>query len=251
MANCKLLKMAKLLYCIQYRGRYCKKCDLDGFDEPWFMEFHHRDGSEKKFEVKNRTYGSEFSKIREELDKCDLLCGKCHKKIHNSVQFYEDNKRAILSRLEEISRSNGKTHKRVPFSEEDDNKILDAIEAGETISKIAHRIGREYDSTKGRIASLDRQATKQTARRHRLPKSAILKMYKYGYSLRAIGGKYNVSYMTIGSILNENGIAIRENRRIDMDRLKLLIVQGMSNREIGRELGFNSASIWRAKQKLK
>ena len=46
------------------------------------LEFHHRDPTQKDFtisKIKNRSFDM---KVKQELDKCDLLCSNCHKETH-------------------------------------------------------------------------------------------------------------------------------------------------------------------------
>ncbi len=61
-----------------YKGGACLQC---GYSKCLAaMDFHHRDPAEKEFEI-----GGLFSftdKAKTELDKCDLLCGNCHREEH-------------------------------------------------------------------------------------------------------------------------------------------------------------------------
>lgn len=67
-------------YLNQYRsGVKCEKCGYDkGF---WGLAFHHRDPSVKEFSIeKNR--GKRLEALKQELDKCDVLCHNCHAEVH-------------------------------------------------------------------------------------------------------------------------------------------------------------------------
>jgi hypothetical protein len=68
---------------LEYRGGM--KCSRCGFDEPIpdCYAFHHRDPKTKdpswnKMKTNNWT----FEKIKEEIDKCDVVCHNCHSIIH-------------------------------------------------------------------------------------------------------------------------------------------------------------------------
>lgn len=68
---------------VDYKGGSCEKCDwsgnIAGFD------FHHRDPSEKDFEITANTIASmSWDKIKQELDKCSLLCALCHRFEHSN-----------------------------------------------------------------------------------------------------------------------------------------------------------------------
>lgn len=64
---------------IAYRGGKCFKC---GYDKcPAALDFHHRDRDQKPLDWKVIRHHC-LSKIKEELDKCDLLCKNCHAEYH-------------------------------------------------------------------------------------------------------------------------------------------------------------------------
>lgn len=56
-----------------------QQCDICGENHSACLDFHHRDESEKKFEIANMLRYS-WAKIEEELNKCDVLCANCHRK---------------------------------------------------------------------------------------------------------------------------------------------------------------------------
>lgn len=63
---------------VVYKGGSCQSCGYTGCDD--VFDFHHRDPSQKDFQIGGSTKG--WQKIREELDKCDLLCANCHREHH-------------------------------------------------------------------------------------------------------------------------------------------------------------------------
>ena len=69
---------------IEYKGGKCKKC---GYNKcPAALDFHHRDPSTKSFGISSKGMTRSFEKIKEELDKCDLICANCHREIHYTFQ---------------------------------------------------------------------------------------------------------------------------------------------------------------------
>lgn len=64
---------------IEYKGGKCEKC---GYDKniPWVYDFHHVEPGEKDFKIS--TYSGSEKKMKEELDKCIMLCSNCHREIH-------------------------------------------------------------------------------------------------------------------------------------------------------------------------
>ena len=70
------------LKAIEYKGGSCVKCGYDKYYGA--LEFHHRDPSEKDADWGKMRLWS-WDKIEKELDKCDLVCSRCHQEIHGSV----------------------------------------------------------------------------------------------------------------------------------------------------------------------
>lgn len=66
---------------IEYKGGKCQRCGYDHCLEA--LEFHHLSDSDKKFGISNKGYTISWEKVREELDKCDLLCANCHRELHS------------------------------------------------------------------------------------------------------------------------------------------------------------------------
>ena len=58
----------------------CKQC---GENHPGCLDFHHRDPSEKELDICQMVQ-SGWSKrtILKEIEKCDVLCANCHRKLH-------------------------------------------------------------------------------------------------------------------------------------------------------------------------
>ena len=50
--------------------------------EQRMMDFHHRDPSQKQFNIGRRHGTMSLSKLKSEIEKCDLLCKYCHGDIH-------------------------------------------------------------------------------------------------------------------------------------------------------------------------
>jgi len=61
-------------------------CYFCGIDEPVCLDFHHVDDSEKKNDV-SRMADSDYSieSIKEEIEKCEVVCANCHRKLHEGI----------------------------------------------------------------------------------------------------------------------------------------------------------------------
>jgi len=59
--------------------RGCREC---GERHPACLEFHHRDPAQKKFLIASVAFRLSDAKMLEEVEKCDVLCSNCHRKMH-------------------------------------------------------------------------------------------------------------------------------------------------------------------------
>ena len=66
---------------VHYKGGKCSVCGYSRYIGA--LEFHHVDPSNKDFGIGSKGYTRSFSKIKEELDKCILVCANCHREIHS------------------------------------------------------------------------------------------------------------------------------------------------------------------------
>jgi DNA replicative helicase MCM subunit Mcm2 (Cdc46/Mcm family) len=71
----KLKKMA-----IEYKGGKCIFCGYNKCNDA--LDFHHLDSNKKEFGLSVRGLTRSWEKIKEELDKCILVCANCHRELH-------------------------------------------------------------------------------------------------------------------------------------------------------------------------
>ncbi|RKD93694.1 homing endonuclease associated repeat-containing protein [Halopiger aswanensis] len=77
------------------RNRGCSRC---GTDTAACLDFHHVDTTAKEMAVgKMVTYGYGKARLRDEIEKCDVLCANCHRKLHY-VQPAQNRRRWIHNR---------------------------------------------------------------------------------------------------------------------------------------------------------
>jgi hypothetical protein len=67
---------------VEYKGGKCEKCGYNKYIGA--LEFHHVDG-EKDFGIGAKGYTRSWTKVKEELDKCTMLCSNCHKEAHANI----------------------------------------------------------------------------------------------------------------------------------------------------------------------
>lgn len=94
-------RLDKKIY-LEYSGGSCIKC---GYNKcPASLTFHHRNPSEREFWIgglseRINSIDELNSKIKKEIDKCDLLCANCHTLEHSDSNYYELNKIEIDRRI--------------------------------------------------------------------------------------------------------------------------------------------------------
>ena len=70
---------------VEYLGGRCARCGYNRCVEA--MEIHHLDSSDKDFGISDKGYTRSWSRVREELQKCELLCANCHREAHAKLQL--------------------------------------------------------------------------------------------------------------------------------------------------------------------
>lgn len=66
---------------VDYLGGKCEICGYTGF--PSAFDFHHLNMATKSFNISDRVAPLEL--LKEELDKCALLCCRCHREVHEGL----------------------------------------------------------------------------------------------------------------------------------------------------------------------
>jgi hypothetical protein len=64
---------------VEYKGGSCEKCGYSKCIQA--LEFHHLDPNEKDFTISGKSWS--FEKLKKEVDKCILVCNRCHTEIHH------------------------------------------------------------------------------------------------------------------------------------------------------------------------
>ena len=67
--------------CVEYKGGKCEICGYDKYIGA--LDFHHKDPSQKKFNIAAAKLRQFNNETIEELNKCQMLCANCHREVHN------------------------------------------------------------------------------------------------------------------------------------------------------------------------
>lgn len=62
------------------------KCAVYGYNKcSEALEFHHLDKDKKEFNPSYKGLTRSWDKIKQEIEKCILVCANCHREIHNDL----------------------------------------------------------------------------------------------------------------------------------------------------------------------
>jgi hypothetical protein len=253
MTKCEINRQAKALYCYEYRGRYCSKCGLDSFENPWLMDFHHINPEEKEYTISHKIRTSNFSKIKDELDKCILLCSHCHRTLHaeENLHKYKNNIDKISDKLEHIRKNGGvgkiKDGLWKKYKKDD---ILLYVNEGNTAKEISKLLNEPYRAICAMLQKYEIQTI--TGKRPRLNDiDSIIRDYtKFLWGIKRISIKFKKTEKEIEKILIDNKIEIRNNsKKIDIDKLKELLDSNIPKTKICKILNFSENSVYRVIKK--
>lgn len=77
----RLLKVQAIIY----KGSVCTNCGLQyNGKNAMVFDFHHIDPTEKESQALQSSRTKTLEAVKEELDKCTLLCANCHRTVHSS-----------------------------------------------------------------------------------------------------------------------------------------------------------------------
>lgn len=84
--NCrrKSKRLAYRISAAEYKNNVCEICGLkrNTIDDLEIFDFHHKDKSNKSFELSDNIESKNWDIVKQELDKCIMLCANCHRKQH-------------------------------------------------------------------------------------------------------------------------------------------------------------------------
>ena len=67
---------------VDCKGGKCVKCGYNKSVKA--LEFHHLNPNEKDFTISGKSWS--FERLKNEVDKCILVCSNCHIEIHEEIQ---------------------------------------------------------------------------------------------------------------------------------------------------------------------
>ena len=71
---------------IKYKGEKCIFCGYNKCIRA--LEFHHIENNGKDFGISEKGYTRSWDRVKEELDKCVLVCANCHRELHAGLRSF-------------------------------------------------------------------------------------------------------------------------------------------------------------------
>lgn len=68
---------------VDYKGGACESCGYNKCSTA--LDFHHLDPLQKDFGISSSGTTKSWITIKEELDKCIMLCANCHRELHSNI----------------------------------------------------------------------------------------------------------------------------------------------------------------------
>lgn len=81
---------------IEYKGGKCIICGYDKTQYPRAFVFHHENPNNKDFSIGGKSYA--FERLQQEVDKCVLMCSRCHNELHDTLINQQRQDRLLLQR---------------------------------------------------------------------------------------------------------------------------------------------------------
>lgn len=69
---------------IKYKGGKCILCGYKKCEDA--LQFHHLDSGKKEFGVAQSGLTRSWDRVKNEIDKCILVCANCHRELHSGIR---------------------------------------------------------------------------------------------------------------------------------------------------------------------
>lgn len=207
----------KLKLLDMYGKHQCEECCYN--KNVAALHFHHKNPSEKLFTFSNKSKFNE-SEMRKELDKCVLLCGNCHNKVHFNYERYYKNFEAILE----------KSNNFIKKDKVDEQLVLDLHESGLTYREISDKLNCAKSSITYILNKNGIDVKKIIENRTISEQEEIIKKYIEGWSVDSLSAFFNKTKQTIFKILKntekrDDGGKYKLTKDVIIDLLKKYSVE--------------------------
>jgi hypothetical protein len=174
------------------------KCSACGYSKCLAcLEFHHVDSSDKIFQL-SKMKG--FSKglpnnVKDELDKCVVLCSNCHHDIHFNITRFAENNESIITKSKNIKEINKKIDRDVVYDMYVNRKMKQID------------IAKHFNSSKGTINNILKPfGLTNKLEDLKLNRDEILKLHSDGLTCSEIAASINQQRLSVRNIIITAGL---------------------------------------------
>lgn len=199
---------------VEYKGGKCEICGYDKCIDA--LEFHHINPEEKDFGISKKGYTRSWEKVKEEVDKCMLLCANCHREIHSLYKLEMKNARLNgfkdnISLFNEKNLTNKTLDSKVSQIKRDD--LLQDISNGLTIKSIATK----YDISVSYLRKIFKKFSIKLSNpvKKLITLESLIKDFMELKSFTNVGKKYGVSDKAVTKWCKSFGLPYKKKDLMD------------------------------------
>ena len=191
---------------VQMLGGKCKICGYDKCVAA--LDFHHRDEKTKKFEI-NMAVNSGYSweDVKKEIEKCDLLCCRCHRELESSAPDIDiDDLFNEFKRKKQVN--SGAPRVNLPTNKPEFRKLLKK----HSINAIAKMCGCSPQTVKYWCMKYGVKPPKRANKATRIPSKKELTKLIAENSAGKVGSMFGVSDKAVKKWLDKYGLENPRNK---------------------------------------
>lgn len=191
-----ILRWAKRYRAVQELGGKCIRC---GETNIFKLDFHHKDPKEKDFGISQLSQHATWDTLKNEIDKCILLCRNCHTEFHmeETEKKYNDNFEKIVEKSKEVH---------IIFRQKlDDERIYEMLKKGFSLNFISQSLKKDVSTIRDVAIRLEvlhneklfKRIEEYNDTKQKISNDVLLKLYNEGKSVKDIALMYNMNKSTL------------------------------------------------------
>lgn len=203
---------------VEYKGGKCEICGYDKCIDA--LEFHHLDPTEKEYGLSNGDTVS-FEKMKEEADKCILVCANCHREIH-----WREREEKRKEKEKKLIENTEKFYNWHPEVRKDSNYINDVFQSESFKTDVKAKMPKKELAKKYNIGlttivrhlnnnNLWYNETDDIEKLASYTLAMLVEDFKSLKSFEGVGRKHNVSGNAIKKWCKRNGVPSKKKDLVD------------------------------------
>lgn len=195
-------RWAKRLRAYNDLGGECNRC---GETDIFKLHFHHTDPNQKEFEMSKITAHVPWPIIKQELDKCILLCANCHTSLHS-----EDSRKKFELLYDKILEKS-KVVENISRPELDSDYIYKLLKEKKSIAQIGKILGKDPSTILDIAERLqDKYGEKLFLTREeynkdkqKVDQDELISLVRNGESVKNIAKKFDSAQSTVYNLIRK------------------------------------------------